>query len=144
MSKAFGHQIRLRIAARAIGAEYDTLRKWRQRFGLFGTPGEPKRELSVPEVCGLRVAVIALHRCRGISVREALEFAALAVPGFEDILRGERATETIEFGNIAAPRRTLELSLGGVLADVLPKLGLGFVSRGFGHVTPNQTAGVLP
>ena len=145
-SKPFGNQIRLRVAARAIGAEYDALRKWRERHGLFGVPGEPKRELSVPEVCGLRVAVIALRRCRGITVSEALEAGAAAVPAFESLLIGETTAETIEFGNVAAPRKTLELSLGGVLGDVLPKLGLGFVSRGFGrteHVTPNQPTGVL-
>ena len=62
----------------------NSLRKWRERFGLFGTPGQPKRELTIPEVCALRVAVIALDRCRGLSVREALDLSSrLAVPMFE-------------------------------------------------------------
>jgi hypothetical protein len=97
MSKPFGHQVRLRIAARAIGVGYDSLRKWRQRFGLFGTPGQPKRELSVPEVCALRVAAIALHKCRGITVREALEVSAnLAVPALGATYRprGDRDDRT--------------------------------------------------
>jgi transposase-like protein len=144
-STCFGNQIRLRVAARAIGVEHDLLRKWRQRFGLFGTPGQPKRELSVPEVCALRVAVIALHKCRGITVREALDVSArLATPAVEALLTGERAVETIELGNDKTGNRVV-ISLGTVVADVLPRLGLGFVSRGFGrteHVTPNQI-GVL-
>jgi hypothetical protein len=116
-----------------------------KRFGLFGTPGQPKRELSVPEVCALRVAALVLHKCHGITVREALDVSArLAVPAFEAMLTGERGTETLEIANDKTGEQVL-ISLGGVIADVLPRLGLGFVSQGFGRaerVTPNQI-GVL-
>ena len=129
--KAFAPQVRLRSAARAIGVEHDLLRKWRQRFGLFGTIGQPKRELSVPETCALRVAVVSLRRCRGLSVREALDLSSrLAVPMFESLLTGDAAVETVEFVNEKTGEQVV-VSLGGVLGDVLPKLGLGFINRAF-------------
>ena len=76
--KPFAPQVMTRRAASAIGVSHDSLRKWRERFGLFGTPGQPKRELTIPEVLALRVAVLALDRCRGLSVREALDLSSPA------------------------------------------------------------------
>ena len=129
--KAFAPQVLTSRAASAIGIEHELLRKWRQRFGLFGTPGQPKRELTIPEVLALRVAVIALHRCRCLSVREALDLSSrLAVPAFESLLTGEEVVETIELGNEKTGEQVV-VSLGGVLGDVLPRLGLGFVNRAF-------------
>ena len=60
LPKAFSPQVLTSRAASAIGIEHELLRKWRQRFGLFGTPGQPKRELTIPELLALRFAVIAL------------------------------------------------------------------------------------
>ena len=51
---------------------------------------------------------------------------------FESLLTGEEVVETIELGNEGTGEQIV-VSLGGVLADVLPKLGLGFVHRAFAN-----------
>ncbi|MGA7452471.1 MAG: hypothetical protein WBW73_14680 [Rhodoplanes sp.] len=126
--KAFAPQVLTSRAASAIGIEHELLRKWRLRFGLFGTAGEPKRDLTVPEVLTLRCAVIAVRR-HGFPVAEAIGVCAkTALPAFERILRGDQPAAMLSLTNEKTGKQ-VTLDLNAVVAFVLPKLGLGFVTR---------------
>ena len=127
--KAFAPQVLTSRAASAIGIEHELLRKWRLRFGLFGRPGEPRRrELTVPEVLSLRCVVIAVRR-HAFPVGEAIGVCAkIALPAFERILRGDQPAATLTLANSKTGEQCT-LDLNAVVAFVLPKLGLGFVTR---------------